>query len=86
MIIVGATRGVGENAFAEWTGAEKQRSHHLILWSKNHEYSALTWKDRSYYQSMSLKFKYGDRKVLGTQPCPTRGSTSSYCVLYLNLI
>ena len=45
MIIVGATRGVGENAFAEWTGAEKQRSHHLILWSKNHEYSALTWKD-----------------------------------------
>ena len=36
--------------------------------SKNHKYSALTCKDQSYYQSMSSKFRYGDRKVLGTNP------------------
>ena len=28
----------------------------------------------------------GDRKVLGTQPHPTRGSASSHCVLHLDLI
>ena len=32
------------------------------------------------------EFKYRDGKVLGTQPHPTRGLTSSHCVLCLNLI
>ena len=44
------------------------------------------WKDWSYYQSMGLEFKYGDGKVLGTQPQLTHGSTSTHYVLYLNLI
>ena len=35
---------LGEYASAEWTKAEKM-SHHLVLWSRNHEYSALMWKD-----------------------------------------
>ena len=35
---------VREYASAEWTGVEK-RSHHLVLWSRNHVYSALMWKD-----------------------------------------
>ena len=34
----------GEYASTEWTGVEKM-SHHLVLWSRNYEYSILTWKD-----------------------------------------
>ena len=39
-----------------------------------------------YYQSTCLKFRYGDEKVLGIQPHPTHGSTSTHCVLRFNLI
>ena len=39
-----------------------------------------------YYQSTCPKFRYGDREVLGTQPHPTRGLTSTHCILRLNLI
>ena len=39
-----------------------------------------------YYQSTYLDFRYGDRKVLGTQPHPTFGSAFTYCVLRLNPI
>lgn len=39
-----------------------------------------------YYKSTYLKFRYGDRKMLDTQPYPTRESTSTFCVLRLNLI
>ena len=39
-----------------------------------------------YYQSMGSEFRYEDGKVFGTQPHLTCGSTSSYCVLHLNLI
>ena len=40
-------------------GREKDKwSHHLILWSRNHVYSALTWKDLSFYQSTGLKSRY----------------------------
>ena len=53
---------------------------------RNHKYSALTWNDQSYYQSMSSEFRCEDEKVIGTQPHPTHGSTSSHCVLRLNLI
>ena len=35
---------------------------------------------------MGSKFRYGDGKVLGTQPHPTHGLASSHCVLRLNLI
>ena len=35
---------------------------------------------------MGLEFKYGDGKVLGTQPHPTYGLASNHCVLRLNLI
>ena len=33
-----------EYALAEWIGVEKTRSRHLnlVLWSRNHKYSALT--------------------------------------------
>ena len=52
----------------------------------NHKYSALTWNDQSYDQSMGLECKYGDGKVLGTQPHLTHGSASNHCALRLNLI
>ena len=39
-----------------------------------------------YYQSRCSEFRYGDEKVLGTQPHPTRGLASTHCVLFLNLI
>ena len=41
---VGATL-FGEYTSVEWTEAEKKRSRHLVLWSRNHDYSTLTWKD-----------------------------------------
>ena len=82
---VGATF-FGEYTSAKWTEAEKKMSFHLVLWSRNHEYSTLTLKDRSYYQSMGSEFKYDFGKVLGTQNCSTRGLASTFCVLRLNLI
>ena len=39
-----------------------------------------------YYQSTCPEFRYGNRKVLGTQPHPTRGLASSHYILRLNLI
>ena len=75
----------GEYASAEWTGAKK-RSRHLVLWSRNHKYGSLTWKDRSSYQSISSEFRYDFGKVLGTQNRPTRGSASIHYILCLNLI
>ena len=75
----------GEYTSAAWIKAEK-RSPHLVLCSRNHEYSTFMWKGQSYYQSMCLTFRYEDGKVLGTQPHPTRGLASNHCVLCLNLI
>ena len=69
----------------DWS-EENTRSCHLVLWSRNYEYSALTWKDQFYYQSMSLEFRYGLEKVLGTQNYPTHWSASTHCVLHLNSI
>ena len=62
------------------------RSCHLVLWFKNHEYSTLTWKDWSYYQSISSEFRYDFKKVLGTQNRLTHGLPSTHCFLRLNLI
>ena len=39
-----------------------------------------------YYQSTCPKFRYGDKKVLDTQPYLTHESASTHCVLRLNLI
>ena len=39
-----------------------------------------------YYQSTSLEFRYGDEKVLDTQPHLTCGLTSTHCVPCLNSI
>ena len=39
-----------------------------------------------FYQSMCPEFKYGDGKVLGTQPHSTHRSASTYCVPSPNLI
>ena len=39
-----------------------------------------------FYQSTCLELRYGDRKVLGTQPHPTHRSASTHCVPSLNLI
>ena len=39
-----------------------------------------------FYQSMCPNFRYGDGKVLGTQPHPTRGSASTHFVSNLNPI
>ena len=38
------------------------------------------------YQSTCLEFRYGDGKVLGTQPHLTCGSASTHCVPILDLI
>ena len=38
------------------------------------------------YQSTCLDFRYGDGKVLGTQPHPTYRSAFTHCVPSLNLI
>ena len=38
------------------------------------------------YHSSCPEFRYGDRKVLGIQPRPTRRSASTRCVPSLNLI
>ena len=42
----------------DW-GGEKKWSRHLVLWPRNHVYSALMWKDWSYYKSMGSEFRYG---------------------------
>ena len=39
-----------------------------------------------YYKSTCSEFRYGDGKVLSTQPHLTRGSASTHCVPNLNLI
>ena len=39
-----------------------------------------------YYQSTCSEFRYGDEKVLDTQPYLTRRSASTRCILHLNLI
>ena len=52
--------------------------------SRNHKYSALAWKDLSYYHSMGLEFRYEDGKE-GVRHL-TRGSTFTHCILRLNLI
>ena len=39
-----------------------------------------------YYQSTCSEFRYGDEKVLDTQPYLTRRSASTHCILHLNLI
>ena len=65
----------------------KTRSRHLVLLSRNYEYSAFTLKkDWSCYQSMSLEFRYDFGEVLGTQNFLTCRSASIYCVLCLNPI
>ena len=38
------------------------------------------------YKSTCSEFRYGDGKLLGTQPHPTRGTASTHCVPSLNLI
>ena len=43
-------------------------------------------KELILYQSTCPELKYGDGKVLGTQPHPTFGLTSTHCVPNLNLI
>ena len=62
-------------------------SHHLVIWSRNHEYSILSRKGLwSYYQSLGSKLRYVLGKVLGTQDRPTLRLALHHCVLYLNLI
>ena len=75
----------GEYVSAEWTGAKK-RSRHLVLWFRNHVYSAIKWNNWSYYQRMDSEFRYDFGKVLSTQNYPTHRSASTHCVLRLNLI
>ena len=78
-----ATGGV---CLAMWTEAEKEKmelSPRLSLGIMN---IGLFMEGLIYYQSTCLEFKYRDGKVLGTQPHPIRGSASTHCVLYFNLI
>ena len=67
-------------------GQRKKMSCHLVLYFRNHKYSALMQKDQSYQQSMGSEFIYDFGKVLGTQNYPTRGSASTHYVLCLNPI
>ena len=46
---------------------------------------ALFMEGLIFYQSTCLEFKYGDRKVLDTQPHPTHGSASIHYAPSLNL-
>ena len=62
-------------------------SCHLVIWSRNHEYSVISRKGLwSYYQSMSSEFRNSIGKVLGTKDLPTLRLTSHHCVLCPNLI
>ena len=68
------------------TGTTKW-SRHLVIWSRNHEYSVFSRNDLwSYNQRLSSEFKYVLRKVWGTQNRPTLRLDSHHCVLYFNLI
>ena len=70
-----------------WTQGKKYRSCHLVIWSRNREYSVLSRKDLwSYCQSMGSEFRYALRKVLGTQDRPTLRLATHHCVLCPNLI
>ena len=53
-------------------------SCHLVIWSRNHEYSVLS--------SLGSEFRYALGNVLGTQDCPILRLASHHCVLYLNSI
>ena len=62
-------------------------SRHLVIWSRNHEYSVLSRKVLwFYYQSLDSEFRYALGKVLGTQDCLTLRLASHHCVLCLNPI
>ena len=66
---------------------KKCQSYHLVIWSRNHEYSVLSRKDlSSYYQSMGLEFRYALGKVLGIQDHQALRLASRHCVLRPNLI
>jgi len=44
--IVGATYGLGSTPRLCGLGRRKgRRNRHIILWSRNHVYNALTWKE-----------------------------------------
>ena len=75
----------GEYALTEWVATKKkiESPPKLGLEAIN---IASFMEGLIYYQNMCPKFRYGNGKVLGTQPHPTRGSASIYCVLRLNLI
>ena len=78
-----ATGGV---CLAKWTEAEKEKMELSPKLSLGFMNIALFMEGLIYYQSTCLEFKYRDGKVLGTQPHPIRGSASTHCVLYFNLI
>ena len=76
-------QGVYVGARESWVGWRR----HLVIWSRNHEYSILMRNDlRSYYQSLGSKFRYILGKVLGTQDRPTLRLASHHCVLCFNPI
>ena len=60
----------------------------ILQWSRNHIYSILLRNDLSDLNTrdMGLEFRYGFRKVFGTQNHPTLGLASFHCVLCLNPI
>ena len=60
----------------------------FLQWSRNHIDSVLLRNDLFYLTTgyMGLELRYGFRKVLGTQNCPTLRLASSHCVLCLNPI
>ena len=66
---------------------EKEWSHHLVICSRNYEYSVLSRKDLwSYCQSLGSGFRYILGEVLGTQDHLTLRLASHCCVLFLNPI
>ena len=75
----------GEYASTEWTEAKKEMESppRLGLGTINIAFF-VEWL--IYYQSMCQEFRYGNGKILGTQPHPTSGSTSTHCVPNPNLI
>ena len=66
----------------------KKKTHlfHGSLWAQAPATSGFLVGMTDLYQSMCLEFRYGDGKVLGTQPHPTRRLAFTHCVPYPNPI
>ena len=64
----------------KWTMSEGENGVTTQFRSRNHKYIIIRGRT-DLHQSMCLGFSYGDGKMLGTQPHPTRGSLIVFQIL-----